>query len=64
MKRRDMIRLVPLTLAGIGSSAFGAVEGDRGRGFPEGGPRGPQGPLSLQYARTVRDMLAWVKETQ
>jgi hypothetical protein len=61
MNRRDIIRLIPVTLSGLGSSAFTASAAETCPGCSGSSARGPQ---SLQYAKKIRDMLSWVRETQ
>jgi len=56
MKRRDMLRLAPLSLAGMTVSA-GAEPGSR--------PLRKDGdPLSVRYLTRVRGMLRWIRDTQ
>ena len=60
MKRRDAIKLVPVSLAGMAGMAanvFGAEETEKavvGKGEP----------LALQYSKKVRARLNWIRETQ
>ena len=61
MKRRDTFRLIPLSLAGIGSLAGKTAAMDSSSfKFKMGGTE----PLSLSYSKNVMKMLRWVRENQ
>ncbi len=61
MKRRDAIRMVPLSMAGLAAAArrVSGQEPDWGKRWPEG-----REPLAVEYSRKVRERLAWIRENQ
>ena len=69
MKRRDVIRLIPLTLAGAAGIAQKAFSQDLRYDYPavdnyKKSFLPPSEPLSLRYTKKIRDMLVWIRETQ
>ena len=56
MKRRDAIKLVPISIAGVtglAAKTFGGIlDGDSGK------------PLALRYSEMVRERLTWIRENQ
>ncbi|MFC1607981.1 hypothetical protein ACFL47_08425 [Candidatus Latescibacterota bacterium] len=61
MKRRDAIRLVPMSIAGM-ASITGTVFGKEM--CCTKGCSGHTGSLARQYSAKVRERLTWIKETQ
>jgi len=75
MKRRDMVKLVPLSLAGITGIMKSVLSDDLRYDYPgvdnyrksqnENLPAAGQAePLAIRYTKKVRDMLIWIRETQ
>jgi len=62
MKRRDMLKLVPLSIAGMATAADRALAQEITLGYPES-PR-PGESLSALYQRKVRDILLWIRHNQ
>ncbi len=60
MKRRDTFKLLPLSFAGIAGLAGKTFSGEKH--FPSQPPH-PE-PLAFRYNNKIKDMLAWVSETQ
>ncbi len=64
MKRRDAIRIFPLSIAGMAGMtgmarrASGA-DNDWDKRWPDTGE-----PLALQYSKRIRERLTWIRETQ
>ncbi len=58
MKRRDAVRILPLSLAGLASMASGAFGGELAKDTIG------KVPLALQYSKKVRKRLNWVRDTQ
>lgn len=61
MKRRDAVRIVPLSLAGIAGFSR-LVMGDEK--IPRKRFTGHDEPLAMQYSRKVRERLTWIRENQ
>ena len=61
MKRRDAIRLFPLSIAGIAGMSQRAFSGEMS---PKHLPGGPKEPLAIRYTKKVREKLTWIRETQ
>ncbi|MFC1650818.1 hypothetical protein ACFL2X_04545 [Candidatus Latescibacterota bacterium] len=73
MKRRDSLRLIPLSLTGLaglaGVESFIKTPTDVYAGNiyannPKGGKHSPVKPLGIQYTDKVRKMLGWIRSTQ
>ena len=72
MKRRDMLKMVPMMLPAFGGKAM--ADGDRGYDYPidtlelSHPRRSPEDfqrePLANQYIGKIRDRLLWIRETQ
>jgi len=58
MKRRDAIRIMPLSIAGIAGLAANGFGGELEKDVLGGEP------LALQYSKKVRGRLNWIRETQ
>jgi len=58
MKRRDAIRILPLSIAGIAGMAANGFGGELKKDVLGGEP------LALQYSKKVRGRLRWIRETQ
>jgi len=61
MKRRDMLRLIPVSLAGFSGVSTGARASEkqiksRNTKFSE--------PLAIQYLKKIRERLTWIRQTQ
>ncbi|MBA7581898.1 hypothetical protein ES708_23811 [subsurface metagenome] len=61
MKRRDAIKLVPISIAGltgIASNTFGGITDKKA------GDVGSGKPLAVRYSEKVKDRLTWIRENQ
>ncbi|MFC1574209.1 hypothetical protein ACFL30_03415, partial [Candidatus Latescibacterota bacterium] len=58
MKRRDVVRLVPLSIAGMASRAFGNDLSMKKN------CSGHNEPLSVQYSKRVKERLNWIRINQ
>ncbi|MFC1607436.1 hypothetical protein ACFL47_05640 [Candidatus Latescibacterota bacterium] len=69
MKRRDLLRLAPLSLAGFWGRYHSLHSDDLRYDYPmvdkyrQAKPLGGE-PLAIHYTKKVRDILLWVRETQ
>ena len=73
MKRRETLRLIPLSIAGITGLSRNALTQHKSMPGHDKGPhhgiqppmhgKHPE-PLSVRYTKQVRDRLIWVRETQ
>ena len=63
MKRRETLRLIPVSFAGITTAVKNASAQKSQHPGPGPMPQ-PHEPLALRYTKQVRDMLAWIRETQ
>ena len=57
MKRRDMLRVMPLSMTGMTSLAFAVIGSDSNNGKEAT-------PLALQYLDRISEMLEWVRDNQ
>jgi uncharacterized phosphosugar-binding protein len=64
MNRRDSIRLIPLTLAGIAGITRRAFAQEPGCPKYAPGPIQPNEPLAIQYTKRTRAKLTTLRETQ
>jgi len=62
MKRRDALKLVPLSIAGLAAKADRAFAREVTLGYPESPRKGES--LSGLYQRKIRDLLFWIRENQ
>ena len=60
MKRRDVIRILPLSIAGMAGLTGHALSEQ----IPVKKKSGHNEPLSMQYIAKVIDMLTWIRENQ
>jgi len=61
MKRRDAVRLIPLSLAGLTGFAAPSFPVEL---LPRSGKTKKDIPLAIQYTTKVRKRLKWIRETQ
>ena len=69
MKRRDLLRLLPISLTCLAGMSRKTHAGDLRYKYPSVDDyRRPEpmshDPLAIQYTKKVRDMLVWIRETQ
>ena len=61
MKRREMLRLIPVSIAGLaGASTTTRASEDQPDSQCTHGPE----PLAIQYTKKVRERLTWIRQTQ
>ena len=61
MKRRDVIRLIPLSAAGLSSLPLNAVSREL---YLEKTYTEHSGPLAMQYIGKAMERLTWIRENQ
>ncbi len=61
MKRREMLRLIPLSIAGITGASVGVQASEE---QPETQCIHGTEPLAIQYTKKVRQHLTWIRQTQ
>ena len=61
MKRRDAIRLIPLSIAGLSSLPLNSFSSEK---LFHRFESGQEEPLAISYTKKIRERLKWIRDTE